>query len=134
VRIFTDTNVVISALMTRGLCAELYEKLLTEHELLIGEPVIAEVLEILARKFRADQQLLAQVDAELRLSRVVPAAITGLSLPIKDADDPAIIACALAGNAEIFVTGDGELLGLEEVQGMRILSPRQCWERLSQKA
>jgi uncharacterized protein len=134
VRVFTDTNVLVSALTTRGLCADLYEKLLTEHDLLIGEPVIAEVLDILARKFKADRQLLAQVEAELRLPQVVPPSTTTLSLPIKDIDDPAIVSCALVAHAEIFVTGDGELLGLEAVQDMLILSPRQCWERLNQKA
>jgi predicted nucleic acid-binding protein len=51
VKVFLDTNVLISALATRGLCADLYERLLTEHEVIIGEPVVAEVLDILHRKF-----------------------------------------------------------------------------------
>ena len=46
-RVFLDTNVLVSALATRGLCAELYERLLTEHEVVIGEPVVAEVLDII---------------------------------------------------------------------------------------
>ena len=46
-RVFIDTNVLVSALAARGLCADLYERLLTEHEVVICEPVIAEVLDIL---------------------------------------------------------------------------------------
>ena len=58
-RVFLDTNVLVSALATRGLCAELYERLLVEHEVVIGEPVVAEVLDVMRRKFKASDDLLA---------------------------------------------------------------------------
>jgi len=73
VKVFLDTNVVVSALATRGLCADLYERLLVAHEIVICEPVIIEVPDILQRKFRADRKLLDKVEAELRLLRVIPA-------------------------------------------------------------
>ena len=129
-RVFLDTNVLISALATRGLCAELYERLLTEHEVVIGEPVVAEVLDIMHRKFRAGKELLAKVEAELRLLEIIPAQPVAPKLPIKDREDPWIIACALAGKADCFVTGDAELLGLGKVKNLPIFSPRVCWEKL----
>ncbi len=130
-RAFLDTNVLVSALATRGLCAELYERLLMEHEVVIGEPVVAEVLGIMQRKFRAGNELLAKVEAELRLLEIVPAQPVAPKLPIKDREDPWIIACALAGKADCFVTGDAELLGLSNAGNLPILSPRACWEKLS---
>ena len=36
-KVFLDTNVLIIAFATRGLCADLMRLLLTEHELLTGE-------------------------------------------------------------------------------------------------
>lgn len=129
-RVFLDTNVLVSALATRGLCAELYERLLTEHELVIAEPVVAEVLDIMQRKFRAGNELLEKVEAELRLLEIIPAQTVAPKLPIKNREDPWIIACALAGKVDCFVTGDGELLGLVKVEGMPIFSPRVCWEKL----
>lgn len=130
-RVFLDTNVLLSALATRGLCAELYERLLTEHEVVIGEPVVAEVLDIMRRKFRASNKLLAKVEVELRLLEIVSAQPVAPALPIKDREDPWIVACALAGKADCFVTGDAELLGLGKVESMPIFSPRACWEKLS---
>jgi uncharacterized protein len=130
VKVFLDTNVVVSALATRGLCADLYERLLTGHEIVIGEPVILEVLDILQRKFRAGKDLLAKVEAELRLLRVIPAQSVAPSLPIRDADDPWIIACALEAGVDCFVTGDAELLTLGQVNNLPIISPRVCWEKL----
>ena len=129
-RAFLDTNVLVSALATRGLCAELYERLLTEHEVVIGEPVVAEVLDIMRRKFRAGDNLLAKVEAELRLLEIIPAQPAAPKLPIKDREDPWIIACALAGKVDCFVTGDAELLGLVRVKKMPVISPRTCWEKL----
>lgn len=129
-RVFLDTNVVVSALATRGLCADLYERLLTEHELLIGEPVITEVLDVLARKFGAGPALLSKVELELRLLEVLPSQLRAPDLPIQDREDPWILACALAGKPDIFVTGDAELLALGNVERMPILSPRRCWETL----
>ncbi len=129
-RAFLDTNVLISALATRGLCAELYERLLTEHEVVIGEPVVAEVLDIMRHKFRAGDDLLAKVEAELSLLEIIPAQPVAPELPIKDREDPWIIACALAGKVDCFVTGDAELLGLVKVKNMPMLSPRVCWEKL----
>ena len=129
-KVFLDTNVLISALATRGLCADLYERLNTEHETVIGEPVILEVLDILQRKFKATPDLLVSVEAELRLLEVISAQETAPNLPIKDTEDPWIIACALHANVEAFVTGDAELLGLGKVDKLPIISPRECWQRL----
>ena len=130
-KVFLDTNVVVSALATRGLCADLYERLLTEHEVVIGEPVVMEVLDILRRKFRANRELLIKVEAELRLLRVIPAQAVAPSLPIRDVDDPWIIACALQAEVDCFVTGDAELLALKMVGKLPIISPRVCWEKCS---
>lgn len=129
-RVLLDTNVLVSALATRGLCAELYERLLMEHEVVIGEPVVAEVLDIMRRKFRAGNDLLAKVEAELRLLEIVPAQSVAPKLPIQDSEDPWIIACALVGKVDCFVTGDAELLGLLKVESLPIFSPRTCWEKL----
>jgi uncharacterized protein len=131
VRVFLDTNVLVSALATRGLCADLYERLLTEHEVMIGEPVILEVLDILQRKFRASAELLVKVEAELRLLQVIPAQASAPSLPIKDIEDPWIIACALHAGVRYFVTGDAELLNLRIVNNLQIISPRSCWDMLT---
>ena len=51
-------------------------------------------------------------------------------IDIRDTDDILILSTALNGKAEIFVTGDKELLALGKIQFMRIESPRKFWETL----
>ena len=50
-RIFLDTNALASSIATRGLCAELFESIINEHELLTCEPVLQELGRVLADKF-----------------------------------------------------------------------------------
>ena len=116
--------------MTRGLCADLFEIIVAEHELLIGEPVMTELKRILGKKFRAPAALIERVEAELRLRTKIPRPRTSLKLQIRDKEDPLIVACAVSGHAKIFVTGDQELLGLQTVHDMPIISPRTCWQQL----
>jgi predicted nucleic acid-binding protein len=52
-------------------------------------------------------------------------------IPIKDADDIPILACAIAGEADVFVTGDKELLDLQKIGNLPIVSPRQFWLQLA---
>ena len=52
----------------------------------------------------------------------------------RDPDDDAVLATALAGRAEIIVTGDDDLLVLKAYQGIRILSPRGFLEFLDRRS
>jgi len=47
-----------------------------------------------------------------------------------DADDALVLAEALAGQAEMFVTGDAALLKLAAIESLKLVSPRQFWEAL----
>jgi predicted nucleic acid-binding protein len=46
----------------------------------------------------------------------------------RDRDDDNVLATAVAGQADIILTGDDDLLVLGEYNGIRILSPRQFVE------
>ena len=47
-----DTNVLIAALITKGVCAELLEHCVLQHEIVSSEIILAEVYEHLAGKFK----------------------------------------------------------------------------------
>jgi predicted nucleic acid-binding protein len=50
---------------------------------------------------------------------------------IKDGSDVPILASAIAGRADVFVTGDAELLKPGDVEGVPVVSPRNLWMRLA---
>jgi len=130
VRIFLDTNVLASALTTRGLCAELFEVVLQSHDLLISEAVFRELQRILPEKLGQTEAITNGFIALLRAEgQVITAEHSLPKLP--DPDDEAILAAALAGKANAFVTGDKALLNLESVEGLPIITPRGLWESLA---
>ena len=54
-RVFPDTNVLVSALMGRGLCRDRLGRLIIEHTVVIGAPVREELRRVLLTKFRAPE-------------------------------------------------------------------------------
>jgi predicted nucleic acid-binding protein len=58
---FTDTNFLLSALVTRGLSAELFEILLIEAELVYSHQMQGELRDKLVNKFKLSNRMLSEV-------------------------------------------------------------------------
>lgn len=129
-RVFLDTNVLASALATRGLCADLLGLILSEHELLTGEIVIQELCGVLERKFRTPQPLIKEAEAFLRGYHVEKRPRRLPQLALREHNDVIVVASAVAARAEVLLTGDKEIRALSRsLAGLLILSPREFWER-----
>jgi uncharacterized protein len=130
VRVFFDTNVLVSAFASRGLCADLLELVLAEHDLVVGRNVLRELTKALVEKVRLPVPRLAEIAdfVSREAAQIVEGA--GPAHANVDPDDALVLGEALAGGAEWFVTGDGALLELDLVDGVRIVSPRRFWETL----
>lgn len=130
-RVFVDTNVWLAGRFGRGLCADLLDTLVEENvDILIDERVCMEFRRIGSEKFRVDDRTLDEADIFFRrYTRILPANDHPVSL-VPDADDALIIAAALCGSANVFVTGDKALIALESIEGMQVLDPRSMYMRL----
>ena len=129
-RVFLDTNVLVSAYAARGICSDLVRFILAEHELLTGEVNLVELRRVLRERLYASVEQAAAVEAELRAETVVPKPAEPSALPIRDPDDRWVLASAVAGGAELLVTGDQDLLKVAAQSPVPIVDPRGCWERL----
>jgi uncharacterized protein len=87
VKVFFDTNVLVSAFATRGLCADLFAHVLLEHELVLGEIVLDELREKLRTKLKLPRKTIDEIEALLREGIVVEKPSKHLSLNIGDPDD-----------------------------------------------
>lgn len=129
-KIFFDTNVLVSAFATRGICADLFRHVLTEHELIVGEVVLTELRRILRERIRVPRATMAEIEGLLREAVVVPKPKQHLTLRISDPDDEWIVASAAAGKADVLVTGDAALLKVASRSPVPIVSPRGLWDML----
>lgn len=130
-KIFFDTNVLASGFATRGLCTELIEGVISNHELLTCEAVLLELQRVLAQKFRLPKPIIREYLDLLRNEGQIVTAGKVPRLRFKDPDDIPILACAISAKADVFVTGDKALLDLRKIEGIPILSPRQLWQKLT---
>ena len=133
-RVFLDTNVLASAIATRGICADILRTTLAEHRLLIGEAVLAELGPVLLRKFRVAPDLAEETEGFLRREAEVIDRSSPLGIHLRDPDDVAIFEQAVAGQADVLVTGDKDLLEGAQRAPIRIVSPRGLWDILRSDA
>ena len=129
-RIFFDTNVLISAYTARGLSVDLFRLVLSEHELLTGEVNLLEFRRVLRRRFKVPASDVDVAERELREHTIIPKPNAILDLEIRDVDDTWVLASAVVAQCDALVTGDKDLLDVAESAPIPILSPRECWRWL----
>jgi putative PIN family toxin of toxin-antitoxin system len=133
VRVFLDTNVLVAAVATRGLCADVMRVVLAEHQLITGEVVLSELRKVLGRRIKLPAAVIDDIVALLREQEVVPKPRKPSELPIRDPDDRWILASAMAGRADVLVTGDRDLLDVADKTPLPVLDPRAFWDLLSKR-
>ncbi len=122
-----DTNVLLAAFLTEGVCEKLLARARKRHFDLITCPFILHEFErILAKKFPATKQeketALALI-AEATRDSVQPSRVPAGAC--RDKDDDNVLACAVEAAAEYLVTGDKDLLHMRTFKGIRIITPRE---------
>ena len=136
-RVVLDTNVVASALLWGGTPERLIE-LAGEGRLecFTSEALLSELAGILGRaKFAAKlkQRNLSAGEIVARY-REIAETIEAASIEeaaLRDPDDAAVLACALAARADAIVSGDNDLHALRNYQGIPVLSPADCVRRFA---
>ena len=129
-KVFFDTNVLVSAVATRGLCADIFQAILANHDLVVGETLLTELQRALRKKLRASADTVEEMDGFLRREAIVVGDAPALDVVIRDPADAAVLAEAAAAEVDVLVTGDRDLLDIDATAPVRILSPRGFWEEL----
>lgn len=129
-KVFLDTNVLVSAAATRGLCADVLREVLISHQLIVSPPLFSELENVLKKKLSLPLELISEFIEILRQDAhdLSPSGLPDVD--IQDKDDLIILSSALNGDVDIFITGDKELLELHRIDNMDIISPKMFWERL----
>ena len=121
-----DTNVLIAAFVSEGLCTKLLIRgRRKDFQLILCPYILDEFEDVLRRKFSVST-------SEARVARnLVIAASENIIIPhtsvtgvCRDPEDDHILACAISSEANFLVTGDDDLLSLKSYEGIKILTPR----------
>ena len=121
-----DTNVLIAAFLTEGLCSGLLIRARKQaFNLVLCDDIIREFEGILMKKFK-----LTSIDIS-EISTIVSEAASEILHKLgpipnicRDPNDDMIIACAIDAAADYIVTGDEDLLTLKRYRDIVIINPR----------
>ena len=118
-----DTNVLIAAFIARGVCHQLLEHCVRQHELVTSDFIITEFREKLTGKFKyAPEEAEEAAGLLLSVMEVVDPADLQAAV-CRDPDDDKILGTAVSGACSCIVTGDNDLLVLKQFRGIDILKP-----------
>lgn len=135
-RVVVDTNLLVSGFLWGGTPAALIDAAIGgRFTLLTTEILITELDDVLNRpKFaktfeKAGLTPASVVENYHQIAEIVsPSPIPSGS--VRDSDDEAILACAIGGKADYIVSGDLDLLELEQFQDIPVITAKRCIEIL----
>ncbi|OGI44647.1 MAG: putative toxin-antitoxin system toxin component, PIN family [Candidatus Muproteobacteria bacterium RIFCSPHIGHO2_01_FULL_65_16] len=118
-----DTNIFVSAFAIPGgrAGAAILKAIEGDVHLVISRDIIREVIEVMARKFDRNPEELARMAVYLSELAEVVTPRRRLKV-LRDEPDNRILECAVAGKADVVVTGDQAMLRLGSYRRIRILS------------
>ena len=135
-RVVLDTNILIGALITKGTPPDsLYQAWLRdEFELVTSLAQLSEMAQVLARpRLRrfVDVDEAAAIVENIGARAVVLRGLPAVNLSADPSDNP-ILATAIAGKADLLVSGDKKhLLSLGVVEGIPVVTAREALSRVA---
>lgn len=127
-KVFLDTNVIISAFITHGHATELMEYCLINHKIYTSDLIIKEVKKNLKTKFVYSDEGISEVINFIKSNFINVGKYKKLQETIsRDVDDDKVLAAAVFENVDCIVTGDKDLLIIKNYKNISILSPGDFW-------
>lgn len=122
-KVVVDTNVIISAIVFGGKPKKIIQ-LIIEGKIIpiISKPLIAELVEILCKKFKFSVKKMHLVEkiVEGNFKLIYPSVSLDV---VYDKDDNRVLEAALEGRCIYIITGDRDLLELNSYKGIKIMNP-----------
>ncbi len=129
-KLVLDSSVLIAASISRaGVCTELLEDILSHHELVLTDFIVAGVSRKLREKFELSKTEITQLGRFFKVTAtfVEPAEID--PTVCRDPQDVAVLGTAVAAKADLLISVDKDLLSLGSFQGIGIVKPGEFWKR-----
>ena len=132
-KVFADTNFLVSAFATRGLSADVFQLVLAEHQMMTGEFNLTELKRVLTEKLKVPKQITVEAEELLRRYHIEPVPDNPSGVQVRDDDDRWVLESAIRACVDVLITGDKDLLDVSnQVPQLKILTPREFWELLQE--
>jgi len=126
-KILIDTNVLVAAYATHGVCNELLNHCIARHIIYTSEFVLKELGKKLLKKIKLTVQETGLIIAFLRRNCELTKE-QKIPRTSRDKDDDHILAAAINAKVDCILTGDKDLLVLKSIESIPILLPGDFWK------
>lgn len=134
-RAVLDSSVLVAAYISRaGVCANLLEDILMDHDWMISHFIVDELARKLDEKFGFPHTEIAEIrESILGAAEIVaPAAVPPETC--RDPNDLPVLGTAAAARAEVLITVDKDLLALKAYTGIPIIRPGEFWRLIERNS
>ena len=125
-RVVVDTNVLVSGIFWSGPPQEILLKwVMGEFSILVSQDILLEyslTIERIGQIYGKDTYL-EWIGYLKKFCEVVEPVKMGVAC--RDPDDEKFLEAAIGGKADFIISGDKDILSLEDIHGIPILSPRK---------
>ena len=126
-KVILDSNIVVAAFSSRGLCQSLFELCLDRYTIIISDHILTEISRVLHKKFKMPRE---KVEAIIDYLNEFCECVQYEKLEnavCRDKDDDEILALGQRIKADYIITGDKDLLVLKSFNSIPIVLPRESW-------
>lgn len=134
-RVFVDTNIVISSILfPNGKTAAVFNHIIEHHELILASFCIAESKLVFSRKFPDKCHLLEQFFSDLDFELFhTPESVSFEEYPqIRDPHDYPVLFSAILSDSDILLTGDKDFESVEIAKPL-VFNPSQYFKLITKK-
>lgn len=130
-RIVLDSNIIISSLLFNGIQRLLLQLIRQNNiKVITSLTIIVEILEVLRKKFNFSEKQLQIVKGEILIISEVVYPSTHLNI-VRDKEDNKVIEAAIDGNCSYIVSGDKDLLILNNYKNIKIVNSKEFLDLIS---
>jgi putative PIN family toxin of toxin-antitoxin system len=139
IRAVVDANIPVRALIKpRGTVGPILQSLRdAEYQIIYSDPLLTELADVLARPRFAAKYGLSADDAATVLALILlrgePVLATRRIDACRDPKDNMVLEAAVAGQVDVIVSGDGDLLSMSPFEGIPVLEPATFLRRLTSR-
>jgi uncharacterized protein len=126
-RVVFDSNVLVAAFATHGVCHDLFEYCLRNMTIVCSDFIAAEVERILITKIKTPAKTASEIIEYLKTQTEWVTPGNKSTQGLRDPNDQMIITTALSTEADFLITGDKDLLVLKKVNKTTMILPRDFW-------
>jgi putative PIN family toxin of toxin-antitoxin system len=126
-KVVLDTNVLVAAFATQGLCHALFELCLDQLETVLSSEILQELRVALEKKLKVPHGVARKAIEYVTEHSSIRTIKGPFQKASRDPTDDHILALAEHASVDYVITGDEDLLVLSPYKGIPILKPREFW-------